>query len=61
MPKVMTSSKPALNELSYEVNFECDKGSVEVTNLFNNFKWLWSNRPKVIQTTSLNEPRYEID
>ena len=30
MPKVMTNSKPALNELSYEVSFECDKGSVEV-------------------------------
>ena len=33
--------------------FACGKDPIEVTNLFNNFQWVWSNMPKVSQINKL--------
>ena len=33
--------------------FACSKESIEVTNLINHFKWVWSNIPKVVQNNNL--------
>ena len=34
--------------------FACGKKSIEVTNLFNHFKWMCSDAPKVIQNHMLD-------
>ena len=42
------------NELSYEVSFfPYSRESIEVTNLCNHFRWMWSDTPKVIQNKTL--------
>ena len=33
--------------------FACGKESIEVTNVFSHFKWLWLDMPKVIQNNKL--------
>ena len=38
--------------------FVCDKKSIEVTNLFNHFKWMCSDVPKVIQNNKLDIYKY---
>ena len=38
--------------------FACGKKSIEVTNLFNHFKWMCSDVPKVIQNDKLDIYKY---
>ena len=43
------------NELSYEVSFfACGEEAIEVTHLFNHFRWMWSDVSKVIQNNKLD-------
>ena len=53
-----SESASSQDDLNYKVVFfACSQGSIEVTNVFNNFKWVWSGMPKVIQNNELVIPQ----
>ena len=56
MPKVMAKRESAFCQewvKLWRLFFAYGKESIEVTNLFNHFKWVWSDVPNLIQNNKL--------